>query len=1050
MAKYYSQNAGTDSSRGLKPKKRNPWITALKVFCWCIGVLVVLAGIALWIISYHVSPAYVTRLIEDEAAKYLKADLKIGKLDYKLFHSYPWLQFEIDSLTVISKSLEGLDPQLLDSLPPNSYFLASVATVKGQVNVHSLLHDKLKLRDIEIEQPKVNIVIVNDSVSNFNIAPPLPKKTKIPEIDISEVRVSAPIDLDFFSLQNDVTAKVEVESFYLTGGKEKNYTIGFEGIVDGRYRDFSLPAKVPVKFKSGVLMDLPSLSVKLYDLTLALAGLALDIKGEAYANQNGIDLQNAEINVRIDDIFTLLTYLPQQILELVTLPQGLSGILPLDLTLSLLSPFHMDKSSVNQLSFENMPPVKASVKINDANLVYMPPKEKRVEADDVYLETICNFDPKNTDENEIFIKELRLNGEGISMAGTATLNNLLGEVQDFDGKVSFSSTLMKSLSYLIPNSGIKIAGLLKGDVKFEGKALNLGKDGFKDLELSGDLVCHTLDLKSPTTGKVKVKNLKSDYKAQIPEYPLSNYQGTKLAFDFNADTLSTISSGINVLIADLKMNLDAMDTVAGTPDPSGTLLMKAGNFAFKEGATSFNATNISLNARGKLNSNGSSGNYTTVNATTPGEDALIASRISHTPLVLEYSGGGILQTAMNLLTLDADMSMDAGNFQSPDYLYPVKLSNIGISSDLNKVEFTAGKINLANTSFSMGGEVIGLKPFMTNYSATPLQASVDIDFANVNINQLAWGYYGAQLAQGENKDSVFYVPPMTPFTAGDSICVAIPRNIDANIRLRSQSAEYMEYTFSPLSTDIIVKNGAATLSKLTVGAPYCTAVVDWTYSTTRLENIFMDLNANVKDFNFSPFYKVFPSLVKKTPEIQDFTGEINAIIDCHFQMYPDMFMDSESLKANFEIKGSDLQFARQGKIEKITHLMLIEGDEPIRIHNMDITGGFHDNLLQINPFKIQFAGYQLGIAGVNNTAGDMYYHLALEKSPFHLPFGVSLTGKFKHPEVKLGGTHINDYKAEMVSMDPAAKLNVNIMAYLKHGWLLFVQEAARYEGGIKE
>ncbi|MCH5242861.1 MAG: hypothetical protein J1F67_10670 [Muribaculaceae bacterium] len=1047
MSKYYNRD-NSDPSLGLKHKRKNPWITALKVFCWCLGGLVVLAGIALWIISYYVSPEHVTRLIEDEASKYLKADLKIGKLDYKLYHNYPWLEFEVDSITVISKSLDGLDQAVIDSLPSNSDFLASVVKLKAQINVHSLLHNKVKIRGIEIEQPKVNIVMVNDSVGNFNIAPPLPKKTKIPKIEISDINVEAPMDFDFFSLQNEVNAKIDVQSFYLAKNHKKNYTIGFEGNVDGKYQEFSLPSQVPVKLKSGVRLDLPSLSVKLYDLTLTVAGLALEAKGEVSADKKGIDLQQADINVRIEDVFTLLTYLPNQILNQIPIPEGLKGVLPLDLSVTLLSPFHIDNTTFKALTLEQLPPVSANIKINDANLTFTPPKEKAVEADDIFLDMICNFDPGKAEDTEIIINELRLHGEGISLDGRASLHNLLDEQQDFSGIISFSSSLMKSLSYLMPKSPVEMAGYLRGNVEFNGTAKHLGKDGLRDMKLKGDILCHSLNVTSSSVGKVKIKNMSSDYEAQIPEYPLSNYQGTKLAFDFKADTLSTISSGINVLLADLKMNLDAMDTVSGTPDPSGDLLLKIGKFGFKDGATSFSARNIALNAKGSLNSNGSSGNYASVSATTPGEDELIASRISHTPLVLEYNGGGILQTMMNLLTLDADMSMDSGEFKTPDYLYPVKMSDIGVSSNLNKVELTAGNISLGNTSFSIGGELNGLKPFMTSYSSTPLQATADINFTNVNINQLSWGYYGAQLAQGVNKDSVFYVPEMTPFTAADSVCVAIPRNINADIRLRSQSAEYMQYTFSPLSTDIIVKNGVATLSKLTVGAPYCTAIVDWTYSTASLGNIFMDLNAQVKNFGFSPFYTVFPSLVAKSPEIKDFTGEINADIACKFLMYPDMFMDSESLKADFDIKGSDMQFARAGKIEKITHLMLIKGEEPIRIHNMEITGGFHDNLLQINPFKIQFDNYQLELAGVNNTAGDMYYHLALEKSPFHLPFGVSLTGKFKHPEVKIGGTHINDYKTEMVSMDPAAKLNVNIMAYLKHGWLLFVQEAAKYEGGV--
>ena len=125
--------------------------------------------------------------------------------------------------------------------------------------------------------------------------------------------------------------------------------------------------------------------------------------------------------------------------------------------------------------------------------------------------------------------------------------------------------------------------------------------------------------------------------------------------------------------------------------------------------------------------------------------------------------------------------------------------------------------------------------------------------------------------------------------------------------------------------------------------------------------------------------------------------------------------------------------------------MLIQGDEPIKIHNMNITGAYHDNLLQVNPFKIEFDGYQLEFAGVNNTSGDMYYHIALEKSPFHLPFGVSVFGKLKHPEFRLGGTHIDDYRAETVSWENGSKINANIMAFLRHGWLLFVQEAAKWQ-----
>lgn len=125
--------------------------------------------------------------------------------------------------------------------------------------------------------------------------------------------------------------------------------------------------------------------------------------------------------------------------------------------------------------------------------------------------------------------------------------------------------------------------------------------------------------------------------------------------------------------------------------------------------------------------------------------------------------------------------------------------------------------------------------------------------------------------------------------------------------------------------------------------------------------------------------------------------------------------------------------------------MLIDGNEPIHIRNFNITGGFHDNLLQINPFKLDFDDYQIGFGGINNMQGDIYYHIALEKSPFHLPFGVNLEGKFSDPKVKIGGTSFDDKKGELITNSLEWNPELNIMASLKHGWTLFMQQAAKYE-----
>ena len=1044
MTKYYGNTEYTGYT-GLKRKKpKNPWIIALKAVCWTIGSLIVLTGITFWIICAYITPEHITKIIEEKSGDYLNAEIKLKGLDYKVFSSYPWLEFEVDSLAVVSESLDGISLQTKEEIPSNYPLLASVEKIKGKINIHSLIHHKINLKDIEISKPFVNIVIVNDSLNNFNIAKKIPHISKIPKIKISEIKIGAPVDFNFFSLIQDIEAKVNVESFYLTEQSDKYYKIGFDGVAQGHYKDYEIPGELPLKFTTSIQPDLSHLKLNLSDLSVSLAGLTLSAKGNLMADYTGFDIANAQVNVKIDDLFSLIKYLPSKVADEIAIPDGISGFLPIDFSAEIKNPFYIANDSFSRLILDSLPAIEANLKIEDGNLSMTPPKAKKLVADDICLDVVCDFDPRDSESSRLIVNTLRMDGEGLWVSGSAEVSNLTGEKQPMKGDLHFSTSLMETLSYMLPKSSMKVAGYLKGHIEFSTTANNMGKDGFKDLSIGGEINTHSLKVAAGKTATARLTNMQGSIKANIPSYPLTNYAGTKIDFSLLADSVSTNTNGVNLLLSSLAMNLNAMDTVSGSPDPFGSLNMKIKGLTADDGSNKFNAENLDMSLRGTLNSTGNTPNYTVVAPTSGGDDAMIESRIKHTPMVLEYNGGGIMQAIMSMATMTADLKVGKGKFSSPTYLYPFEFSGVKLSTNLNKADISASEFKIGRSALSLSSQVEGLMPFILSNSATPIKARADINLNNVDINQLSWGYYGALLAKGA--DSVFYVPPVLPYTASDSVCVVIPRNIDADIKLRSSEAEYMQFTFAPLSTEIIVKNGDATLSQLTVGTPYATAIVDWTYSTSHLDNIYMDLKAKVKDFSFRNFYEIFPSLTAQAPELHNFTGLINADINCNFLMFPNMFMNAQSLCGKFDIKGTELQFARTGKIERITHLMLIEGNEPIHIQNLDITGGFHDSFLQINPFKIKFGDYQLGVAGVSNTSGNMYFHLALEKSPFHLPFGVGLSGKFSHPEINFGGQHIDDYKPEMIATDPVSAINVNIMSYLHNGWLLFLQEAAKYEG----
>ena len=1042
MTKYYGDTNFIGYSGFSKKPKKNPLVKALKIFCWFLGVLLIIIGCGLWVVTSYFSPERIIKIIEEQGSEYLYADIHIGNLNYKLFKTYPWLEVEIDSVTIISKSLDDLPLNTLHLLPSNSDSLATIIQLKGQVNIHDLILKKINLKGIEIVKPRINLVMANDSVSNFNITPSLAKNTKVPEIQISEIRVTPPVDVDFFSLQNDAEANLDIESFYLAQGDDKIYHIGFDGSATGRYENYSLQNKIPLNFSVALRPEFPNFNLMLDHLSMSLSELSLDLKGDIKAINNNIKLESADLNIKVNDIFKLINFLPPSLLSEIPMPYGISGNLPVELSARLERPFSINLNHQIDFNFINLPFVAAKIFIENGNLEFCPPQGKKIIADDLYLKATCNINPENSEETTLIINELRITGEGISLAGQTEIKNLTGEQQNLEGRFNFQSTLMKSLSYLIPNSGINIDGHVKGILDFKGKILNFGKDGVTDIVASGDLESSSLKLNINNSGDVNLKHLKGDYDLKIPAYPISNYAGTKFDLAFEADTITSHNSFSNIIIGGFDIKLTTEDTVAINSNPSGILTLHLKSLKVNSGLNKLEADKVDFRTSGYLLSNPAT-SYESQNVESKGNDKIIESRIKHTPLVLEYNGSSPLQTVMNMLSVESDLTIGCGTLKMSKYLLPINFTNLCIFTDLDKVKFKTSKVELGASGFNILGEFDGLKPFMTSYNVTPITASLDIDFSNVDINELSWGYFGALEKQGQ--DNVYYVPPVKPYTANDSICVVIPRNIDADIRLKSKKAEYLGYSFSPLSTDILIENGNATLRDLTIGSPYCKLAVNWTYSTAKLDNIYMNLSANLNDFNFKNFYSTFPNIIEKAPELQNLTGDIDADIKCNFEMFPDMFMNAQSLRGNFDVRGSGFEFVRKGKIERLTHLMLIEGDEPIKIQNLKITGAYHDNLFQLNPFKINFDGYQIGVAGVNNTGGDMYYHISVEKSPFHLPFGVSFFGKMKHPQVRVGGTHIDDFRTEEVSSDTESKIEINIMAVLKNGWQIFIQEAAKYE-----
>lgn len=242
-----------------------------------------------------------------------------------------------------------------------------------------------------------------------------------------------------------------------------------------------------------------------------------------------------------------------------------------------------------------------------------------------------------------------------------------------------------------------------------------------------------------------------------------------------------------------------------------------------------------------------------------------------------------------------------------------------------------------------------------------------------------------------------------------------------------------------------MKDGVARIGDLSIGSQFAKAKLDWIYSTSDLDSIHMDLRLDIDNFDIPRFMLAFPSLHTKVPALDEISGSLSLNAEGSFLMFPDMEINPPSMTAVADLKSDSIMISRNDdKIRHYTHLMLIRGDSPIAVENLDIHSSFHDNFLQVDPFFIKAAGYELQVAGVNNLQSEIYYHLGLFRNPLHMPFGVNIVGDFHHPEIRFGGKSVNDGREREISADINDDVEVNIMQWLKHGWMQFVAAAAKY------
>ncbi len=1024
----------TDPTEPVKPKKHRSLAARIGIIsAWTVGGLMALIIILLAGATWWLTPTRLTEIVNREASRNLYANVNAHNIRFTLWSSWPHLRVEMDSMTVRSRIFDSLPSSLRSNLPADADFLASSGRFSGGINLLSLLRGEISLHDVEVGSLRLNLVTLNDSLSNFNIVPPDSVKSKIPRFTANRVRLLNPGSIAYRSVADSADARVAIRALSLdrtdnkkilapSGGSRysDSYTLKILGNVDASVGDLSILRGFPFELGGNVALgfDPFRFATSEYKVNLGTLHGNVDMR-----MQVGGDSRLEAFSWHLDnfDLMRFLSYIPG--FELSTV-ESIDAPVTVNATARLTSPW--------RLSSNALPSAEVDFNIVDGDMSYTMSNGRSYVVRHEGAGGRLIFDGVNPSASSFIIPPFRLTGEGMDVTVEAGLTELLGSPV-VEASVEGNAMLRRladAFPFLRPYSltgDLEAMAMLSGRIPPLSQLEKGSALAQSDMILNGKIVLR--DFAGQFAGKKITASGKSlvidvDGKSQggnLPDKILLSGAGEGLYVDIPSDKLK-------LSLKDIKM--------AGEMDPSssgGKISIGSSGLSMVSGDDRINLSGINLD----LSASRLSSPLKVKNYAVPSEwmaDTASLAFAPHTPQFLKVNLPKEARDFMTRWKAGMHLKINSGNISTPSFPGDNRLKALDVKASFDSIVINSLRLRSRSSAMAMKGSVTNLRQFLNSSTPAPLYIDLDMAMDTVQINQLAGAFLkskkGAKLNASPDRQE------------SDTVALLLPRNLVADIHATALETRYTNLHLYDLATGLQLRDGNLRVEHLRIGADFGHAFLNYDLNTSDIQRIRMRADMGLLDVNVVRFFENFHTLLLMMPQMKNLEGSISAEAKFSLLAFPNMYVNVPSLGADIRIQGDGLTVHQSPFIRHITRMLLIRESGPLHITDMDVHASIHDNLLELYPFTFSVDRYRLKMEGLNNFAGDLYYHIGVEKSPIPFPFGINIEGQFSHPKIRFGGSRWKIKKGEHITASVMEENRINILSEARKFLKEFLRKAA--------
>ena len=331
--------------------------------------------------------------------------------------------------------------------------------------------------------------------------------------------------------------------------------------------------------------------------------------------------------------------------------------------------------------------------------------------------------------------------------------------------------------------------------------------------------------------------------------------------------------------------------------------------------------------------------------------------------------------------------------------------------------FTPRYLNLSETKVLVGENDITADCRFENYMAfalkgETLKGQLNLKSQHMNLNDF--------MTSSETADEAKEEEPETPDTEGEEAMgvLVVPKNIDFNMNVDMKEILFDNITLRNLNGKLIIKDGTADMSNLSMQTMGGTAVMSGSYSTAKSETS-PELKASfaLNGLSFAQTFKELDLVRQMAPIFEKLNGNFSGKIAVDTELDNTMSPKLETLTASGSLSTRDLNLSGVKIISQIADATGHKELNNLNVKDLNIDFTIEDGRVHTKPFDIKMGNINLSLNGTTGLDQSIDYAGKLRlpaNSSSITTIDLKIGGTFSSPKVSIDTQSIATQVVEQV------------------------------------